>query len=71
MKIFKYFGYSKWEDVGIEYIASDYKWAVIQTRTRNRDNFREFRQAQITRWGGQLSDEVKNNINKIINHDNI
>ena len=66
MKIFKYFSYSKWEDVGIEYISSDYKWVVIQTRTRNRDNLREFRQAQITRWSGQLSDEVKNNMNKII-----
>jgi hypothetical protein len=66
MKIFKYFGYSKWEDVGLEYIVTDYKWVIIQTRTRNRDNYRQFRDITIMRWGGQLSDNVKNKLNEIM-----
>jgi hypothetical protein len=59
--------WNKWEDVGIEYIQHDYKWVIIQTRTRKSDNKREIRHVQIMRFGGQLSDSNQQALNKIIN----
>ena len=64
MNIFKI--WNDWEDVGIEYIQHDYRWVLIQTRTRKSDNKREIRQILIMRWGGQLSKEVQESFNKII-----
>ena len=58
--------WNAWEDVGIEYISSDYRWVVIQTRTRKSDNKREIRQVDIMRWGGVLSKETQESFYKII-----
>jgi hypothetical protein len=33
--------WSAWEDVGIEYIHADFKWVVIQIRTRKSNNLRQ------------------------------
>lgn len=60
--------WNAWEDVGIEYISTDYKWVVIQTRTRKRDNFREIRHVQIMQWGGALSKETQESLNKILGY---
>jgi len=64
MKIFN--RWNAWEDVGIEYIQQDYKWVIIQTRTRKSDNKREIRHIQIMRWGGQLSKQIQECLNKIM-----
>lgn len=61
----KYFGYSKWEDVGLEYNNMEYVWHVIQTRTRNRDNKRQFRSVVVQRYG-VLTDETISKIEEII-----
>jgi hypothetical protein len=58
--------WNAWEDVGIEYIQHDYKWVVIQTRTRKSDNKREIRHVQITQFGGYLSKEVQESLSEII-----
>jgi hypothetical protein len=68
MNIFKI--WNDWEDVGIEYIQHDYKWVLIQTRTRKSDNKREIRHILIMQWGGQLSKEVQESFNKIIRRQN-
>ena len=47
--------WSAWEDVGIEYIQADFKWVVIQTRTRKSNNLRQIRHVEIMRYNGQLS----------------
>lgn len=60
-----YFGYSKWEDVGLEYNSTNYEWYVIQTRTRNRDNYRQFRNVKVQKYGTLTSDTV-NSIQSII-----
>jgi tRNA A37 N6-isopentenylltransferase MiaA len=51
--------WSAWEDVGIEYIHADFKWVVIQTRTRKSDNSRQIRHVEIYRYGGQMSSETQ------------
>jgi len=58
--------WNAWEDVGIEYIQHDYKWVVIQTRTRKSDNKREIRHVEIMHFGGSLSKEVQESLSKII-----
>lgn len=65
-KLLNYFNWNKWEDVGVEYIHAEYKWVIIQTRTRVRDNYREIRHIEIMRWGGLLSKEVETRLNEII-----
>ena len=62
--------WNAWEDVGIEYVSSNYEWVVIQTRTRKRDNFRQIRHVQIMRWGGQLSKETQESFNKLLGGNN-
>jgi len=64
MKLFN--RWNSWQDVGIEYISTDYKWVVIQTRTRKSDNLREIRHVEIMRWGGVLSKEIQESFYKII-----
>lgn len=58
--------WNAWKDVGIEYVATDYKWVVIQTRTRKSDNYRQIRHVEIMRWGGQLSKETQESLNTIL-----
>lgn len=62
-----YFGYSKWEDVGLEYNSIEYQWVVIQTRTRNRDNKRYFRKAIIQNYG-IINSQTQERIREIINN---
>ena len=69
MDIFK--RWNAWEDVGIEFIQHEYKWVVIQTRTRKSCNKRQIRHIVIMRWGGMLSDNLKNSFNKIIGGKNV
>ena len=68
MDIFK--RWNAWQDVGIEYISTDYKWVVIQTRTRKKDNLRQIRHVQIMQWGGQLSEKTQESLNKILEGNN-
>ena len=68
MNIFKQ--WNAWEDVGIEYISTNYQWVVIQTRTRKYDNKRQIRHIEIMRWGGQLSKETQQTFNKIFGGNN-
>jgi len=58
--------WNAWEDVGIEFIQHEYKWVVIQTRTRKSDNKREIRHIQIMQWGGILSENTKQSFEKIL-----
>jgi hypothetical protein len=64
MRIFN--RWNAWRDVGIEHIQHEHKWVVIQTRTRKSDNKRQIRHILIMRWGGLLSEDVKDSFNKII-----
>lgn len=60
------FKWNAWQDVGIEYIQTHYKWVVIQTRTRKSDNKREIRHVIIMQCGGHLSDETRDSLRSII-----
>ena len=65
-KLLNYFKWNKWEDVGVEYIQHEYKYVLIQTRTRVRDNYRQVRHVQIMRFGGGLSKAVEERFNEIV-----
>ena len=58
--------WNAWEDVGVEYIHHDYKWVIIQTRTRKSDNKREIRHVVFTRYGGVLSADTEKSLKSII-----
>lgn len=62
--------WNAWEDVGIEYITTDYQWVIIQTRTRKKDNKRQIRKVEIIRWGGMLTQENQESIKRIIHGGN-
>jgi hypothetical protein len=68
MKLFNQ--WNAWQDVGVEYIQHKYRWVVIQTRTRKKDNFRQIRHIHIMQYGGQLSKETQESFNKILGGNN-
>ena len=61
----EYFKYSKWEDVGLEYNNIEFEWTVLQTRTRDRDNKRQFRHVRVQKYG-TLNSETINKIKELI-----
>jgi hypothetical protein len=62
--------WNKWKDIGIEYITTEYKWVVLQTRTRRADNKREIKQITIIQYAGTLDTKIIETLNKLIEKDN-